>query len=325
MGNIFTDTKNYSIYSYCFALIFKLTIFANQKEGNMIKSMTGYGREILELPSKTITIEIKSLNSRNLDMNARVPGLLKDKEMEIRSMIGQKMGRGKVDINIYHDYTGEENAYSLNKELAKRYYKELRAIVDEIEKATQPDYLHILTQLPDVVQSEKETFNESEWEQIKKGIVQVLKTVDHFRDEEGEMLADDFKQGIDHILGYLHQVDKFEKERTITIKERLKKNLYEFFDQKDVDNNRFEQELVYYLEKLDITEEKVRLKKHCDYFNQTLSEKESQGKKLNFISQEIGREINTLGAKANDVDIQRLVVQMKAELEKIKEQIANIL
>lgn len=287
--------------------------------------MTGYGREILELPSKTITIEVKTLNSRNLDMNIRVPGLFREKEMEIRSMIGRKMERGKVDVNIYLDYTGEENPYSLNKPLARRYYEELKEIAHEIDNGREADYLHILTRLPDVVKSEKETFDQKEWEQIRQSIEQVLKTVDQFRIEEGAMLANDFKKRIDQILKYLDGVDQYEKERTNTIKERLKRNLYEFFDEKEVDSNRFEQELVYYLEKLDITEEKVRLKKHCDYFTKTLDEKESQGKKLNFIAQEIGREINTMGAKANDVDIQRLVVQMKDELEKIKEQIANIL
>ncbi len=291
----------------------------------MIKSMTGFGKVVLELTDKKLTIEIKTLNSKQLDINTRIPNPYKEKEPEIRSLLSRKLGRGKIEFNIYIENTEVSINYSFNKSMAKKYYEELKALSTEINQENFSNYLPLIVKMPDVLYPEKEEFNENDWAKIKKSINDTLDQVNEFRIDEGKLLENDFIKRIKYIKQLLLDVNSFEEKRITNFKERINKNLNEISDKVIIDRNRFEQEIIYYIEKLDITEEKVRLEKHCDYFLETLNAEISSGKKLNFISQEIGREINTLGSKANDVDIQKIVVQMKDELEKIKEQLLNIL
>ncbi len=291
----------------------------------MIKSMTGYGKQIIELPAKKITIEIKSLNSKTLDINTKISNGYKVKEFEIRSETGKILERGKIDISLSSENTSDILPYSLNKNLARKYYQELKALSDELGENNFSDFLPIILKMPDVLVTEKEDVDESEWEAIKQCLLDTLNQLDEFRILEGELLKKDIVNRINLILELLKEVEPFEIQRITLLKNRLHKSLGDITEEVKIDENRFEQEIIYYLEKLDITEEKVRLKKHCDYFLESLEEPVSQGKKLSFITQEIGREINTLGSKANEVNIQKIVVRMKDELEKIKEQLANIL
>lgn len=292
---------------------------------HMIKSMTGYGKCQVEINSKTVIIEIRSLNSKQLDLNLRSPQVFREKEMEIRSLLGQALERGKIDASITIETAADNPLISINKPLAIQYYQQLRDLQESIPEARMDDILAILVKLPEVFKIEKEEFTEDEWEQISLGIRQAIDEVDKFRLIEGEILEKDFIFRINRIISLLECIEPFEGERVAAFKTRLKAHLEEITADLGYDNNRLEQELVYYFEKLDITEEKIRLKKHIDYFLTTLKDKDSPGKKLGFISQEIGREINTLGSKANDAEIQKIVVQMKDELEKVKEQLANIL
>ena len=291
----------------------------------MLRSMTGFGKTILELPDKKITFEIKSLNSKQFDLNIRIPGIIKEKEMEIRSIISSKLERGKIDLTIFMEKTGNSSNYSFNKNLAKTYYKELLAITKEIEQENFNSYLPLIMKLPDVMKPEIDTLDKNEWTEIKNALQESIDRLNNFRKQEGSSLEKVIKKQIHNIVELLEKVPLHEKQRINTIRGRINKNLEKIINDGKTDQNRLEQEMIYYLEKIDITEEKIRLKKHCDYFLETLEEEISVGKKLNFISQEIGREINTLGSKANDVDIQKIVVQMKYELEKIKEQLFNIL
>lgn len=291
----------------------------------MIRSMTGFGKTVLNLPDKKITFEIKSLNSKQFDLNTRIPGIIKEKEMEIRSLISSKLERGKIDLSIFMEKTGDSSNYSFNKELAKTYYNELLSVAKEIKQENFNSYLPLIVNLPDVMKPEINTLDKKEWAKIKNALQKSIDQLNNFREQEGSSLEKVIKNQIHNIVELLEKVPQHEKQRIITIRERINKNLKDFFYDKKADQNRMEQEIIYYLEKLDITEEKIRLKKHCEYFLETLEEEISVGKKLNFISQEIGREINTLGSKANDVDIQKIVVEMKYELEKIKEQLYNIL
>ncbi len=291
----------------------------------MMKSMTGFGKAELELNNKKITIEIKTLNSKQVDLNTRLPSIYRGKELEIRALLSNKLERGKIDFSIFVEHTGDSINYTINKALAKDYYEAIKDLANEIHQQNFSSYLPLVLKMPDVMKPEKEDFNEEEWKVIEQHIIDALIQVDEFRTQEGQSLENEFCSHIECILDLLSQVEPFERERIEYVKERLYKNLSEFMEDSKVDQNRFEQELIYYLEKLDITEEKVRLKKHCDYFLESMKDETTSGKKLNFISQEIGREINTLGSKANDVDIQKLVIQMKDELEKIKEQLFNIL
>lgn len=291
----------------------------------MLRSMTGFGKTILELPDKKITFEIKSLNSKQFDLNIRIPGIIKEKEMEIRSIISSKLERGKIDLTIFMEKTGDSSNYSFNKNLAKTYYKELLAITKEIEQENFNSYLPLIMKLPDVMKPEIDSLDSNEWAEIKNALQESIDRLNNFRKQEGSSLEKVIKKQIHNIVELLEKVPLHEKQRINTIRGRINKNLEKIINDGKTDQNRLEQEMIYYLEKIDITEEKIRLKKHCDYFLETLEEEISVGKKLNFISQEIGREINTLGSKANDVDIQKIVVQMKYELEKIKEQLFNIL
>lgn len=283
----------------------------------MIQSMTGYGKSVLQLNSKKITLELKSLNSKNLDINSRFPGVYKEKEMEVRRTVARELVRGKIDLSFYIESTAEESSTVINQAVVKNYI----SVLEEIR--AEGDLLSIAMRMPDVLKTEREELDEEEWMQIEAGIQEAINHLQEFRTAEGQELKTDFIYRIGLIGERLAEVTEIDPQRLDMIKERLQKSITEL--KQTVDENRFEQELIYYLEKLDITEEKVRLKNHLDYFLQELNGEISNGKKLGFISQEIGREINTIGSKANFAPMQKLVVQMKDELEKIKEQLLNVL
>jgi uncharacterized protein (TIGR00255 family) len=287
--------------------------------------MTGFGKSQAELPGKLITVEVRSLNSKQLDLNFRSPAVYREKEMEARSLIAQRLERGKVDINISAESKNEQPLMSINKNLALQYVNQLKELSALLPESDESDLLSILVRMPDVLSAEKEELSEEEWASVQAALEDALKQADKFRLEEGAILEKDFIFRINRILGLLDEVGPLEAPRLTAVRNKFEMRLEEMRQDKSYDQNRLEQELVYYFEKLDITEEKIRLKKHCDYFIETLKEIESPGKKLGFVTQEIGREINTMGSKANDAQIQMLVVQMKDELEKVKEQLANIL
>ncbi len=291
----------------------------------MLVSMTGFGRTECDLQNMVYTIEIKSLNSKQLDTSVKVPGPLREKEPEIRNMINKELHRGKVEIGIYQEIKKSATGYSVNKSVVKEYIKQLREISEEENFETGERTLQISMRLPDAISSEKEVLGEEDWNLLKKAILQALAELVSFREQEGRALEEDISLRVHSIQARLNQVVPFEEERIKRIRKRIQTSLNDL--QKDVqaDQNRLEQEMILYLEKMDITEEKVRLQNHCRYFIETMKDGPSSGKKLGFISQEMGREINTIGSKASDSDIQRLVVEMKDELEKIKEQILNVL
>lgn len=291
----------------------------------MIKSMTGYGKEDVEFNSRIIHIEVRTLNSKQTDISIKTPGRYREKDMELRSMLADRLERGKIDLSITVDSNSDENHYSVNMSVAQRYMDELRELAAGIGEDDFRPYLPLLTRLPDVLSQQKEVMIPEEWETIRSSAERAMDAANLFRMQEGAILQADMEKRIHLILAYLEEIIPYEENRISMIRERLLKNLAEIADETRLDANRFEQELLYYLDKIDISEEKVRLRKHCDYFLETMNEERSNGKKLTFISQEIGREINTLGAKANEVNIQKLVVQMKDELEKIKEQLSNVL
>lgn len=288
-----------------------------------IKSMTGFGKSICELPNKKIHIEIKSINSKQLDLQIKLPGIYREKELEIRSLISGVLERGKVDCLIYLEKGEQVAPLAVNKTILLKYVEEFSAIAKEINQP-QTEILPMVSRFPDVFSSAIESVDQTEWETLLPAIAGAIEKVDQFRSQEGAALADDFDLRIHNIESMLAEIAPFETKRIEDIRERMAKNLETFVNNPAVDQNRFEQELFYYLEKLDITEEKIRLAKHCAYFKETM-QIPSSGKKLGFITQEIGREINTIGSKANDINIQKMVVKMKDELEKIKEQLSNIL
>ncbi len=283
----------------------------------MIQSMTGYGKSIVQLDTKKISLEVKSLNSKNLDINTRFPGVYKEKEIEVRKLIASHLVRGKVDMSFYIESTGIETSAKINTEVVANYISQLEKIHKEA------DILSIAMRLPDVLKTEREELDLEEWNEIKKGIQEAIENLKDYRLSEGKELEKDFKKRISLLQQKLEEVIGLDAERLDQVRERLKKSIKEL--EQNVDENRFEQELIYYLEKLDITEEKVRLTNHLSYFIQELDADVSNGKKLGFISQEIGREINTIGSKANFAPMQKVVVEMKDELEKIKEQLLNVL
>jgi uncharacterized protein (TIGR00255 family) len=287
--------------------------------------MTGFGKEVVETAFRKVTVEIRTLNSKQLDLNLRVPVEFREKEPELRSIISKSLQRGKVDFVVQTEMVNHQNAAVINKELVRHYYNEMTDVAKSLDQTDYSGFLPVIIRLPDVfVQKALET-NEEEWEQVKTGIISAIDKVDRFRKEEGAVLEKDLVLRIDRIVELLAKVEPFEAERPAIVKERIRKRLEEWGSDAEIDRNRLEQEMIYYLEKFDITEEKVRLKKHCEYFLETLTAPQSPGKKLGFVTQEIGREINTLGSKANHAEIQKLVVLMKDELEKIKEQLFNIL
>lgn len=285
----------------------------------MIQSMTGYGKAIVQLPSKKITVEIKSLNSKNLDLNARVPSAYREKELIIRDRLAKSLERGKVDFNLYIEITGEVTTSFLNEPVVKEYMKQLRNIVD----GEEVELLKMAIRMPDTLKTEREEVDEAEFQVIIEAVDNALIAINKYRTDEGKVLEDDFLKRSKKIASLLDDVIEIDPQRMENVKDRLHKAVSEL--KETVDENRFEQELVYYLEKYDITEEKVRLTNHLNYFNENILSKDSNGKKLGFITQEIGREINTIGSKANFAPMQQLVVQMKDELEKIKEQALNVL
>ena len=285
----------------------------------MIQSMTGFGMHIIELPTKKITIEIKSLNSKSLDLNTRIPSSYKEKELELRKVIGSSLGRGKVDFSLYIEATTNQGSSQVNETVVKHYMEQLRAITD----GDNIKLMEMALRLPDALKTEKEDIDVLEFITIQDGLKLALIKINTFRTEEGAVLENDFLKRIETLTKLLEEIRQIDQERKIAMRERLNKALTDL--KADIDENRFEQELIYYLEKYDITEEKVRLDNHLNYFRITLESPDSNGKKLGFICQEIGREINTIGSKSNYAPMQQLVVQMKEELEKIKEQMLNVL
>ncbi|SEE15983.1 TIGR00255 family protein [Tenacibaculum sp. MAR_2010_89] len=288
----------------------------------MIQSMTGYGKSVLQLPTKKVTIEIKSLNSKNLDLNTRIPSYYKEKELTVRKKLASSLVRGKVDFSIYVEMTADETSTAVNKGVVKEYMEQLRNIV-QTGSSDDVELLQMAIKMPDALKTEREELDVEEWKQIETHIEVAVKEIVQYRKDEAKSLEEDFQQRIENIKTALEEVKKLDGDRIDHVKERLQKALTDL--KVEVDENRFEQELIYYLEKLDINEEKVRLANHLDYFLQQLATADSNGKKLGFIVQEIGREINTTGSKANFAPIQKIVIQMKDELEKIKEQILNVL
>ncbi len=291
----------------------------------MIKSMTGFGKAIAETPQKKITIEIKSLNSRQLDLNTKLPWLYREKEPEIRNLVSQKLDRGKIELAVYFDILGDEGVPVINKVIVKNYYKQLKDISTELNIETEDNFLSAILRLPEAMKTEKPELTEAEWELVKDKVTESINTVDFYRIEEGRSIEKDIRGCLARISESLERIEDFEPERITRVRERLVSILTGNSGTENIDKNRFEQELIFYLEKFDINEEKVRLRKHCEYFIQTMDNDAPNGRKLNFITQEIGREVNTIGSKANDASIQKLVVMMKDELEKIKEQTGNIL
>lgn len=285
----------------------------------MIQSMTGFGKHVLQLPDKKITVEIKSLNSKNLDINARMPSVYREKELGLRQKIAGVLQRGKIDFGLYVESNGEETSTKINEGVVKGYMAQLADLAD----GDKVKMLEMAVRLPDAVKTEREEVPEEEFLAILNAVEEALEKISSFRNEEGKVLEQDFKERVNTIKELLRKVSEMDPDRLATIRERLEKAVAEL--KVEVDANRFEQELIYYLEKYDITEEKVRLANHLEYFLSSMNSSDSNGKKLGFISQEIGREINTIGSKANYAPMQQLVVQMKDELEKIKEQMLNVL
>jgi uncharacterized protein (TIGR00255 family) len=285
----------------------------------MIQSMTGYGKSVIQLPTKKISIEVKSLNSKSLDLNARMPSLYREKELEVRKLIASKLERGKVDFSLYMEITGEETSTQINRTVVKQYIKQLKEVVD----GDEIELLKMAIRMPDAVTTERDEIDEDEWSEIAAEIGSALEKIHQYRLDEGKSLESEFFDRVQNISDLLEQVITMDPERIEGVRERLHKGVAELKEK--VDENRFEQELVFYIEKFDITEEKVRLKNHLDYFLKALKSDDSNGKKLAFIGQEMGREINTIGSKSNYAPMQKLVVQMKDELEKIKEQLLNVL
>lgn len=285
----------------------------------MIQSMTGFGKHTIQLPTKKITVELKSLNSKNLDINVRMPSIYREKELELRRRIAKSLLRGKIDFGLYVEITGEETTSVVNEGVVKQYIKQLRAIAggDDLK------LLEMAIRLPDALKTDRDDMDEEEFEAIGKALEEALRELHAFRSKEGKVLQLDFEERIEVLNDLLAQVREMDAKRLDTIRPRLEKAVEDL--KTEIDANRFEQELMYYLEKYDITEEKVRLENHLKYFMESLQSQQSNGKKLGFITQEIGREINTIGSKANYAPMQKLVVQMKDTLEKVKEQMLNVL
>jgi uncharacterized protein (TIGR00255 family) len=291
----------------------------------MIRSMTGYGKAECLLADKTLTIEVKSLNSKQLDTNTRLPSLYKEKELDIRQVIASELERGKVECSLHYELSGEAVSGTINEAVVKSYYEQLYRISGELGLQSSLELLSTVMRMPDTIRTEKPDLKENEWVLVKEALHQAVDQVNNFRIQEGKSLDSDLRQRVEAITRKLEEVEVYERERIEQVRERIGMHLEEYNLKDSVDENRFEQELIYYIEKLDISEEKVRLSNHCKYFLETLDDKGPAGKKLGFISQEMGREINTLGSKANHKELQKLVVEMKDELERIKEQILNVL
>lgn len=291
----------------------------------MIRSMTGFGKTEFEVGNKKITLEIKSLNSKQLDINTRVPALYREKDIEIRRLISEMLIRGKVDFALYLDNLGTESTSKINAAIVKDYHRQLSDVYRDLNLEVNESIMQTIMRLPDTVKMTYEELDETEWLVVRENLVKTLEELNRFRDQEGQALWIDIENNIKNILDLLAQVDPHENQRMDNVKARILESLEALQLNGNMDKNRFEQELIYYMEKLDINEEKVRLANHCSYFTETMNEDEPSGRKLGFIAQEIGREINTLGSKANESNLQRIVVQMKDNLEKVKEQVLNVL
>ena len=290
----------------------------------MLVSMTGYGKANGSFATKNITAEIKSLNSKSFDLTIKLPSVYREKELDLRSMLSEKLGRGKVDLNISFENAEGQKRITINQSLALSYLKEINLLMDAGGLQRDENILSALLSMPDVMQSEKNELDENEWQVVVEIIEEATNALVQFRETEGARLEEDIQARVEIIENLRLEVEAYLPERLQTVRDRIQKNLADLVNHDETDKNRLEQEIIYYLEKLDITEEHTRLKGHCIYFLDTMKENGMVGKKLAFISQEMGREINTMGSKANHVAIQKLVVEMKDELEKIKEQLLNI-
>jgi len=286
----------------------------------MIQSMTGFGKASLQLPTKKITVEVKSLNSKGLDLSVRMPSSYREMELGLRNQIALKLERGKVDFSIFIESTAEQTSTKVNVPIVKAYISQLREVYPD---ADETELMKMAVRMPDTLKTEREEIDENDWIEIQKVIAEALDYIANFRKDEGASLEKEFQLRIGNIRQYMNEALALDPERVQAIKDRLQTAISEL--KVNVDENRFEQELIYYLEKLDITEEKVRLTNHLDYFLETINGTEANGRKLGFITQEMGREINTMGSKSNHAQMQKLVVMMKDELEKIKEQVLNVL
>ncbi len=290
----------------------------------MIESMTGFGKVTAELPSKKVTVEIKALNSKQLDLSTRIPSVYREKEMPLRNLLLQTLERGKIEFNIHIEYIGKEIPTQINPVAFESYYNQIKAIAGRLQIALPSDWFQTLLRMPDVVKTDVQEMDEAEWLVVEAAVKEAIRQLCDFRIQEGAMLQKLFEEKVGNIARLLSEVEVYEKERIEKIKARIMDNLEKVVGQ-DYDKNRFEQEMIYYIEKLDVNEEKNRLDNHLKYFISTMESGKGQGKKLGFIAQEMGREINTLGSKSNHAEMQKIVVQMKDELEQIKEQILNVL
>jgi uncharacterized protein (TIGR00255 family) len=282
--------------------------------------MTGFGKATLQLPTKKITVEVKSLNSKGLDLNTRMPSVFREMELGLRNQLSQRLERGKIDFSLYVEVTGEETSSKINVPIVKGYISQMKAV---IPNADETELMKMAVRMPDALKTERDEIDENEWKQIQTVIDEAIENIAQFRKDEGVALEKEFLHRIANIMTLMNNAVSYDAERVETVKTRLRTALDEL--KENVDENRFEQELIFYLEKYDITEEKVRLENHLNYFIETLAGTEANGGKLGFITQEMGREINTMGSKSNHSEMQKLVVMMKDELEKIKEQVLNVL
>lgn len=299
-------------------------IYVFLQKNDMIKSMTGFGRQTYQYNDKIISIELRTLNSKLFDLNLKTPAFIRERDTEIRNILSSQLERGKIELYITQE-SSLANALNINKTLFESYYYELKSMSDSLKNSTETDIFSLVLRMPDIFSKEQNAMDEEDWKMFEKNLFLACSQVNEFRQTEGDVLKDKLMENITQIGNLLTQVTPFEEQRIKSVRDRLSKHVEKFLSDAQIDKNRFEQEIIFYLEKLDITEEKVRLKKHLDFFVESINESKSNGKKLGFMTQEIGREINTLGSKANDFEIQQLVVKMKDELEQIKEQLGNIL
>ena len=286
----------------------------------MIQSMTGFGKATLQLPTKKITVEIKSLNSKGLDLNTRMPSVFREMELGLRNQLSLRLERGKIDFSLYVEVTGEETSSKINVPIVRGYINQMKAV---IPNADETELMKMAVRMPDALKTERDEIDENDWKKIQTVIDEALENIAQFRKDEGVSLEKEFLHRIANIMTLMNNAVAYDAERVETVKTRLRTALDEL--KENVDESRFEQELIFYLEKYDITEEKVRLENHLNYFIETIAGTEANGRKLGFITQEMGREINTMGSKSNHTEMQKLVVMMKDELEKIKEQVLNVL
>ncbi len=290
----------------------------------MVRSMTGYGKCDFFYGNKKIIIEARSLNSKQMDMSIRLPGAYRDRELELRHMVSERLHRGKVDLSVSLEENDQVSS-AINSKVVKQYYQQLASIARDLEISDAGNFLSIVMRFPDTLETKKQEIDDEEWKQLFKCMNEVISQLDNYRKEEGQALQKDIEKRVDKIASSISQVEAYEQGRINKIKKRLEDSINEHLNNKIIDKERIEQEVLYYIEKLDITEEKVRLAKHCEAFKDNLKSDEPVGKKLGFIGQEMFREINTIGSKAADHHIQQIIVDMKDELEKVKEQLMNIL